>query len=72
MIDFILRYKKAILAFVGTAITALSVALQDGSISGTDWIGIIMAVLTPASVAVAGNKTAYVRVKPSIHDIDEG
>jgi hypothetical protein len=70
MLDFILRYKKAIVAFVGTLVGALSVASQDGSISGADWIGIVMVILTPAGVAAVQNKRAY-PLKSSVHDIIE-
>lgn len=71
MLDFIARYAKAFTALFGTVATALVAALADGSISGPDWLAIILAVLTPASVARIANRPNIVRAKPSIHDTVE-
>lgn len=71
MTDFIARYAKAFTALFGTAATALIAALADGSISGADWLAIILAIVTPAGVAGIANRPNIVRAKPSIHDVIE-
>lgn len=69
MFGGIARYAKAFTALFGTVATALTAALADGTISGTDWIAIALAVLTPIGVAQVSNKGD--RVKPSMHDAIE-
>lgn len=68
MTDFIARYAKAFTALFGAVATALTAALADGSISGADWLAIILAIVTPAGVAGVANRSSTIRVKPSISD----
>lgn len=61
------KYAKAITALVGAAATLLVPALADGSISGAEWIGIVLALVTGGATAAIPNRPVL-RVKPSVHD----
>lgn len=57
-----LRYAKAITALIGAGVAALVPALADGSISGVEWIGIVMAVVTGGGVASVRNRAPAAQV----------
>jgi hypothetical protein len=71
MWDMVARYAKAAAALLGAMATALTAALEDGTISGQDWIAIVLAGITALGVAGIRNRPAIVRVKPSVHDTIE-
>lgn len=62
-----LKYAKAIVGLVGAGAASLTAALADGSITGAEWVGIILAVVTGGAVARIPNQQS--RVKPSVHDL---
>jgi hypothetical protein len=63
-----LKYAKAIAALFPAGAAALIAALDNGSISGLEWLGIAVAFLaTPAAVAAIPNRPAV--AKSSIHDV---
>lgn len=71
MVNFLGKYAKAFTALLGTGGAALLAALADGKISGTDWLAIALAILTPASVAAVRNSNTIDQIKSSVHDVVE-
>lgn len=53
-----MQYLKAIVAVVGAGVAALSLALDDGIIVGSEWTTVVIAVLTAIGVYVFPNKAA--------------
>lgn len=62
-----LKYAKAIVGLVGAGAASLTAALADGSITGAEWIGIVLAVVTGG--AVAGVRNRQPQLKSSVHDL---
>lgn len=62
-----LKYAKAIVGLVGAGAAALTAALADGSITGAEWVGIVLAVATGGAVAGVRNRAPV--VKSSVHDL---
>lgn len=62
-----LRYAKAITALFGAGGAALVAALADGSITGAEWVGIAIAVVTGPAVAAVRNRPP--EVASSAHDL---
>lgn len=56
-----MRYAKAIAGLLGAAAAALTAALADGSITGAEWAGIFLAVVTGAAVFGVPNHGPAVR-----------
>lgn len=56
-------YGKSIVALLGAAGAAIQVALTDGSISGAEWVGIVIALAT-GGAAWAAPYRPTVRAKP--------
>lgn len=52
------RYAKAITALLGAGGATLVAALADGSISGAEWLGIVLAVVTGGVTAAVPNRPA--------------
>lgn len=63
------RYAKAIIAALsGGVATAVIAALADGSISGGEWVGIIVTLLGAGGITAAVPNRTAVRIKPTTHD----
>ncbi len=51
------KYTKGIVAVVGAGVFALQAAITDNVVTGNEWVGIGVAVLTAVGVYLFPNKT---------------
>lgn len=51
-----MKYAKSIVAVVGAGVAALQLALDDGILIGTEWTGIVIAVVAAIGVYLVPNR----------------
>lgn len=51
-----MQYLKALVAIAGAGVAALSLALDDGIIVGSEWTTVVIALLTAVGVYAFPNK----------------